>query len=175
MKDTCIWEDMHSTSSEICQFHSLHIVHIKHKEIRFQISEFSPRHCHPHNKSRTFSCKTQWTPNILKIKLHNSKAMLQWIKRWSTVTLLQRHIQHLLTIEKTILMRFSFSQVRIYSRAAVQLLPHLVNSLNQLTYTTSILCYPRPTTYFYVSSFNDFFKTITHPSCKKYPIAFSPT
>ena len=106
MKDACIWEDLHSTSSKICRFRSLHLVHIKHKGIRFQISEVGPRPRHPHNKSRTFSCKTHWTPNILKIKLHNSKAMVQWIKRWSTVSLLQWHIQHQLTIEKNILMRF---------------------------------------------------------------------
>ena len=116
-KDACIWEDMHSTSSKIRQFHSLHIVYIKYKGIRFHIFEFGPQHCHPHNKSRTFFGKTHWTPNILKIKLHNSKAMLQWIKRWSTVSLVQRHIQHLLTIEKPILMRFS--QVRVFSLATV--------------------------------------------------------
>ena len=117
MKDACIWEDLHSTSSKICRFRSLHLVHIKHKGIGFQISEVGPRPCHPHNKSRTFSCKTHWTPNILKIKLHNSKAMLQWIKRWSTVSLLQWHIQHQLTIEKNILMRFL--AVRIFLRAAI--------------------------------------------------------
>ena len=74
---------------------------------RFQISKFGPRHRHPHNKSKTFFSKTHWTPNILKIKLHNSKSMLQQIKRWFIVSPLQQHIQHLLTIEKPTLMRFS--------------------------------------------------------------------
>ena len=86
MKDAFIWEDVHSTFSKIRRFCPLHVVHVKHKGIRFQIFKFGPRHRHPHNKSKTFFSKTHLTPNILKIKLHNSKSMLQQIKRWFIVS-----------------------------------------------------------------------------------------
>ena len=85
MKDACNWADMQSSYSKVCQFFSLQMVHIKHKGVIFQISELGSLLCHPHNKSKTFSGNTHWTPNILNIKLHNSQATLQWIKRLSTI------------------------------------------------------------------------------------------
>ena len=89
MKDACNWADMQSSYSKVCQFFSLQMVHIKHKGVIFQISELGSLLCHPHNKSKTFSGNTHWTPNILNIKLHNSRATLQWIKRLSTIFPLQ--------------------------------------------------------------------------------------
>ena len=52
MKDACNWDDAHSTSSKVHRLRSLHIVHIKHRGIRFHISEFGPQHHHTHGKSK---------------------------------------------------------------------------------------------------------------------------
>ena len=50
---------------------------------------------------------THCTPNIAKIKVHNSWATAQWISKWSTVLLLHLHMQHQFTKLKPLLIKLS--------------------------------------------------------------------
>ena len=67
---------------------------------------------HPNKSSMTISSRTQWNPKERNKKLHNIKATLQCNRRCSTVSPLQRHIQHHPTSVNPLLMRLS--QARIF-------------------------------------------------------------
>ena len=76
-----------SQPSKLLAFLSRQMHQIKQWGTNFQTSMWQCRAnfpCQASNNSRTVLGITHWIPNKQKIKDHNSQAMEQWSRRWST-------------------------------------------------------------------------------------------
>ena len=94
--------------------------HIKQWGTTIQIAEFwcLPNFpCQQANRSTTLFDITQWMPNRVNTIDHKSKAIEQWMRRWSTDSLSLLHIQHQSKIKICRFLRLSI--VKIFPKAAV--------------------------------------------------------
>ena len=99
-----------------CQMH-----HIKQWGTAIQIAKFRclPNFsCQQANNSTTIFGITQWMPNKVNTIDHKSKAIGQWIRRWSTDSPFLLHIQHQSKIKIFHFLRLSI--VKIFPKIAVQ-------------------------------------------------------
>ena len=95
--------------------------HIKQWGTAIQIAAFRclPNFpCQQSNSSTTIFGITQWIPNKVNTIDHKSKAIGQWIRRWSTDTSFLLHIQHQSKIKIFCFLRLSI--VKIFPKAAIQ-------------------------------------------------------
>ena len=125
-----------STTSKLQAFF-LHQRHrIKHNGANLHTSTTVPHPtCSPQlmNKSITRLGITHFTPNILKITLHNSLATSQWISKWSMDFSLFLHMQHHSTT--TTFLFLKLSSTNIFPNAAV----HTKNIIGERALTLHIL------------------------------------
>ena len=94
--------------------------HIKQRGTAIQIAEFwcLPNFpCQQANSSTTVFGITQWMPNNVNTIDHKSKAIEQWMRRWSTNSPFLLHIQHQSKIKIYCFLRLSI--VKIIPKAAV--------------------------------------------------------
>ncbi len=100
IKPSKIWLSTLKASSKVRWLRSFQIVHIKQAGTKFQMSdEWRPKPFHQLNKrSATVPEITQRTPKAWKTQFQRPPALGQWRRRCSTVSPLQRHIQHQLVI-----------------------------------------------------------------------------
>ena len=114
-------ETDHSKSSKCWLFLSCQMHHIKQWGTTVLIAEFRwlPNFpCQQANSSSTVFGITQCMPNKVNTIDFKSKAIGEWIRRWSTDSPFLLHIQHQSKIKIHHLLRLSI--VKIFPKAAVQ-------------------------------------------------------